>query len=45
MKLCCTQCMDVFEEFELDEDDYGNYICPHCESSEHIEPFEEDEEL
>ena len=34
-----------FWEFELDEDDYGNHICPHCESFEHIEPFEEDGEF
>ena len=45
MKLCCTQCMDVFEAFELDKNEDGFYVCPHCESSECIEPFEEDEEL
>ena len=33
----CTQCMAVFDEFELDFDDDGNPICPHCESSEYME--------
>ena len=41
---CCTQCMAVFEEFELEQDSVGAYICPHCETSEYIEEFNNEDE-
>ena len=33
----CTQCMAVFNEFELNFNDENEPMCPHCESSEYME--------
>lgn len=44
MTYCCTQCMGIFEDFELEEDTTGKYICPHCETSEFTEPFNNEDE-
>ena len=33
----CTQCMAVFDEYELEFDEDNKPICPHCESSKYME--------
>lgn len=42
--ICCTQCMGVFNPFDLEEDEAGQLICPHCETSEFLEDFNDEDE-
>lgn len=44
MTYCCTQCMNIFEKFEVELDANGKPICPHCETSEYVETFNNEDE-